>query len=50
MKVAMHRDDETVANAGVEKLGNLTIDNVYPWHGRPFPMEKVPVGTDSPIQ
>jgi len=33
-------DDLATANASVEKLRGLTINTVYPGHGRPFPMEQ----------
>ena len=32
-------DDSVAAHASVEKLKSLQINNVYPGHGQPFPME-----------
>jgi len=32
-------DGKTAANASVEKLKSLEINNVYPGHGKPFPIE-----------
>ncbi len=33
-------DDSTAANASVEKLKELSINMVYPGHGKPFPWEQ----------
>jgi hydroxyacylglutathione hydrolase len=32
-------DDKATANDSIEKLKNLSINNVYPGHGKPFPMD-----------
>ncbi len=35
-----YSDDLTDFNTSIEKLKNLTINTVYPGHGKPFPMKK----------
>jgi len=34
-------DDLAAANASIQKLGSMSINSVYPGHGRPFPMHLV---------
>lgn len=42
-------DDVATAKISVERLRNLGVNTVYPGHGRPFLLEKIPMDGDNAI-